>query len=170
MADSDALRARRARRHKAGDHRLCLPGRCDAAVEEPVTTSRDAVTPGSRGARLWQQMNAGAGLDPAHVVLLEEACRTADRLDKLESQLSGEDRAWLRLKVPDDGGEVEIVVDRLLAEARQQQLALKQLVAQIHAARTADDKPAGQPASTAGGGNLAFLRDAAARRRASPAG
>jgi hypothetical protein len=28
MADSDALRARRSRAHRAGIHELCLPGRC----------------------------------------------------------------------------------------------------------------------------------------------
>ena len=31
MADSDAVRARRARQHKMGDHSLCVPGRCELA-------------------------------------------------------------------------------------------------------------------------------------------
>ena len=35
MADSDALRTRRSRQHKAGDHALCLPGRCTVRSAAP---------------------------------------------------------------------------------------------------------------------------------------
>jgi hypothetical protein len=41
MADSGAERARRARRHKAGDHSLCSPGRCpELSQPEPANTVR----------------------------------------------------------------------------------------------------------------------------------
>jgi hypothetical protein len=33
MADSDGLRAKRARLHRSGDHSLCRPARCPAAGE-----------------------------------------------------------------------------------------------------------------------------------------
>lgn len=36
VADSGALRARRARAHRRGDHRLCDPARCASAAPVPV--------------------------------------------------------------------------------------------------------------------------------------
>lgn len=106
-------------------------------VTAPVT----AVTPGppglsTRGRRLWRQVvDDGPALRPAELVLLEEACRIADRLDRIESILSGSDEGWMRLRVSDDGTEVTVTVDRVLAEARQQQVALKGLLAELRASR-----------------------------------
>jgi hypothetical protein len=44
MADSDALRARRKRLHAAGDHGLCWPERCPAALalHQPLPEAPDA--------------------------------------------------------------------------------------------------------------------------------
>lgn len=166
-----AERQRRYKRHKAGDHSLCLSGRCDRAGEtpEPVTKSDgNAAAPrGPRGLRLWQEM-ASAGLGPAHRVLLEEACRIADRLDRLDAILDG--RAdWLRLDVGDDGSRVRVSVDGVLAEARQQATALRGLVAELRAALP---KAAGKAASTpkAGGGGLGDLNARIAARRGAAAG
>lgn len=94
----------------------------------------------TRGVTLWRDMN-GDTLPPAQRVLLEEACRIADRLDALDCLLTGDARSWVSLV--EDKGDPErqlVVIDRPLAEARQQATALKQLIAEI---RTAG---AGRPA------------------------
>jgi len=46
MADSDAVRARRARQHKQGDHSLCVPARCEfAGALAAAATPAAAVMP-----------------------------------------------------------------------------------------------------------------------------
>ena len=62
------------------------------------------------------------------LVLLEEACRIADRLDRLDGVLSGRD--FLRVGQDEDGDYV-LRVDSALSEARQQANVLKQLVAAL---------------------------------------
>jgi hypothetical protein len=99
---------------------------------------------GPRGARLWDEM-AGLRLSPAHVLLLERACRLADRLARLDEQLEGGD--WLRTvvgEVSEAGAvEVRVVLDRPLSECRQHEVALKLLVAEL--------RHAGRPATASGG-------------------
>jgi hypothetical protein len=106
-----------------------------------AASSRD-VTSVTRGERLWRDMK-GDGLDPAQRVLLEEACRIADRLDKLDRLLAGSAHDWVSLvESKGDPERQEVVIDRPLAEARQQATALKQLIAEIRAAGAA--KPTGR--------------------------
>ena len=158
-----AERQRRFRRHKAGDHRFCLPQSCELAGQAPVTPT--VTGPVTRGVTLWREMN-GDAMPPAQRVLLEEACRIADRLDQLDALLSGDARSWVRLV--EDQGDPErqyVVIDRPLAEARQQATALKQLIAEIRAAGApAKPVPAPMPQSTgkgvAGVTNLAGLAPA----------
>lgn len=159
MPDSPAERARRARRHKKGDHTLCDPARrCEALDQidlgpaEPAAASsvydveRDGLGPG--GQELWTAM-VGLGLPPGHRVLLNEACRIVDRLDRLDSALERK-KTWLRFETA-DGGELVIIVDNVLAEARQQASTLKALIAEI---RTALPKSASglSPTQPKGGG------------------
>jgi hypothetical protein len=87
----------------------------------------------------------GDQLPPAQQVLLEEACRITDRLDKLDALLVGDAEDWLALV--EDKGDPDrqiVVIDRPLAEARQQATALKQLLVEIRAAG------AGKPVSSGG--------------------
>ena len=101
------------------------------------------VTSVSRGERLWRDMNSD-DLAPGQRVLLEEACRIADRLDKLDRLLAGSAKDWISLVA--DRGDLErqiVVIDRPLSEACQQATALKQLIAEIRAATGA--KPGEQP-------------------------
>lgn len=136
MADSSAVRTRRARRHKAGDHSLCSPGRCPA-LEQPSELPRthpsdEAGTTnlGIRGQALWDAITAAWTPAPLHRELLVEACRLADRLDQLDSQLRG--HGWLRFRRSEDDPEtVFMVVDRALSEAREQQNTLKALVLEL---------------------------------------
>lgn len=162
MGASDAERARRSRRHRTGDHTLCDPERCDAAV-----------TIESRGQKLYREVSEGASLSPADLVLLEEAARITDRLDRLDAQLAGGE--WLRMHGRDDEAEVVVIVDKALTEARQQATALKQILAELRqsAAPTAGSGRARRVPASSGGttakgvGGLGDLtaRIAAGRRR-----
>lgn len=160
---------KRTKLHERGDHSKCLPG---AACKDPVDLDEaglndgrgDAprdVTPspknpvshrpppaglGPRGLRLWDEM-AGFKFGPHHVLVLERACRKADRLERMDAQLRG--REWVHLvEVPDSGGlVVQVVVDKLLSEVRQTEIALKLDVAELrHAGRPAAAGPAAPPA------------------------
>lgn len=86
-------------------------------------------------------------------MLLGEACRVIDRLDRLSDALNGRGRDWLKIEdefteivAGRDGGTkvtVKVVVDGLLSEGRQQQLALKTLLAQLGLAK-ATEKTSGE--------------------------
>lgn len=147
MADATAAeRQRRYRAHKRGDHSLCPPDRPDcAAVTSGETRNAVTVTPelGKRGRLLWTELAEGdAELRPGERVLVEEACRLADRLDVLDRLLRGDDDAWVRLhSVNEDGSIVKVVLNNALAEARQQQIALKQLLAELRQSRAGGTLP-----------------------------
>lgn len=134
MASAAAERQRRYRAHNKGDHSLCLPDRpCrtdarDVTSPVTVTVTRDEPT---RGRRLWDDMN-GDTLTGGRRVLLEEACRIADRLDRLDALLAGSAEDWLSfVETKGNPDRQEIVIDRPLAEARQQATALKQIIAEL---------------------------------------
>jgi hypothetical protein len=158
MADKPALRQRRYRLHKAGDHSLCVLGRCDS-VTPPVTRNTGSDLQertaglGPAGANLWSLMTGGKLLGPMQMVMLLEACRITDRLEKLDAQLRGADSEWLALAPADpEGTAVVVIVDRALAEARQQAATLKGLLAEIRQAGRTGTKPAsgtGAPAAPA---------------------
>ena len=92
---------------------------------------------GTRGAALFSQVAEGVKIElsPLHAALLVEACRIADRLDRLDAQLAG--GVFLDVETS-DRGVVEVVVDKGLAEARQQALAMKQIVSEIRQAAPAE--------------------------------
>lgn len=106
---------------------------------------------------MWAQLVDEGSPGPAEKVLIEEICRCTDRLDRLDAILGGRDRAWLTLEVPDDGTEITVMVDKCLAEARQQQLALKQMLSEL---RQMAGKDAAMPAQEVS------LRDQLAAQRA----
>ncbi|WP_330438807.1 hypothetical protein OHB44_27950 [Micromonospora sp. NBC_00821] len=136
MGLSAAERQKRYRAHKRGDHTLCDPDRdCRddvLPVPSPVTgVTRNASRLGVRGQRLWDDMG-GAAVDGGRRVVLEEACRIADRLDGLHRLLDGDAQDWLDIvDAKGNPDRQELVIDRLLAEARQQATVLKQLVAEL---------------------------------------
>lgn len=107
-----------------------------------------------RGAQLWQELDAaGRTSDPAARVLSEEACRLADRLERLDAILRGEAHEWLRVDTQD--GTSVLVVDKALSEARQQAIALKTILAELR------QREAHAPAKPTGG-----ALDELAQRRA----
>lgn len=101
---------------------------------EPAASPPPGVDPprglGERGRRLWRQSKP-AHLPPAQRLLLEEACRIADRLERLDAILRGDERDWMRFQPDITGTVVRVVVDSVLAESRQQALALKALVSEL---------------------------------------
>lgn len=103
------------------------------SIERVVTVGRPRVELGTRGRRLWNELHKQVTPGPAETVLIEEACRIADRLDQLDGQLRGRGE-WLRLEADEDRDELVMVVDRGLAEARQQAATLKSLIAEIRQA------------------------------------
>lgn len=190
MGLSPAERQRRSRAHKKGDHSLCDPSRCadvtPAVTEVAGPDVTEVVTApvleelAGRGRRLYREVIAEQpDLGPRQRVVLEEAARTADRLEQLDRILRGDERVWARILVPDSGTEMELVVDKTLAEARAQQASLARLLSELrHSLAPAEASPAvpgpppaagdGQPVK-AGGGKLVDLRAriAAARTAAS---
>jgi hypothetical protein len=120
---------------------------------------------GRRGQALWDECTSGQEFDAAGRVLLEEACRIADRLDRLEALIAGDDREWARIEftVRGDRKEVRLVFDDALAEARQQANALRQIVTTLRLGTVTDKKT----------GELSALDQLAAKRssrRSSSAG
>lgn len=67
-------------------------------------------------------------------ILIVEACRMADRLERFDALLSGERAEWMRLKVGADV--VEVQVDKVLQEARQCATVFRHYLADIHRVRS----------------------------------
>ncbi|MEU4590054.1 hypothetical protein [Micromonospora aurantiaca (nom. illeg.)] len=122
--------------------RDAVTGTDDRDTDQP-TSSEDAPELGLRGRRLWQEVTAGGpALKPAERVLLEEACRAADRLDVLDRILRGDEDSWMRLhSANEDGSIVKVVLNNALAEVRQQQVALKALLAELRTSQAGGAAP-----------------------------
>lgn len=153
-------------RSRPADQRLCrdcqkvtgIPQRPLLTAPAPLEAPSERFGP--RAARLWAEMATDrAKMTPPEVVLLEEACRLADRLDRLDDFLAGRSDVWLRFHARnEDGSIVRVVVDRALTEVRQQQDTFRGMVADLlkktGAAKEAPEEPKGS------------ILDELARRRA----
>ena len=60
-----------------------------------------------RGAALWQDMGGSWEQEPGARLLLHEACRLADRMEKLDRILRGDVDTWVSIELPRDGSEDE---------------------------------------------------------------
>jgi hypothetical protein len=76
-----------------------------------------------------------------------EADRIKGRLDQLHASLAGDQDAWLSIQMRMPETVAEVVVDKLLGEARQQALALATIVKALDGttASEAPAKPAADP-------------------------
>lgn len=73
--------------------------------------------------------------DPYSItIMVTEAGRVADRLEKLDALLTGKRSAWMHVRVSRDQV-LEVRVDNALGEARQQTAVLVRLLHQIHRQR-----------------------------------
>jgi hypothetical protein len=113
-------------------------------------------------------MTASAALTPAHLVLLEEACRLADRLDWLNSIVL----RWVSGVNADDedDGPKSADIQGLLAESRQQATALRGLVAEIRQGLKGSASSSPAAAESSGGSGVTDLSKRIAERRAKAQG
>ncbi|MBB5167215.1 hypothetical protein HNP02_007204 [Mycobacterium sp. AZCC_0083] len=101
------------------------------------------------GEQLWTQVTESSTFDPAGYFILAEACRTADVIERLSGMYNSNSTVWVALAdeavqvaMTETGGqavEINLSVNPVLAEARQQRLALRQLLAQLKLGKTEDD-------------------------------
>jgi hypothetical protein len=93
---------------------------------------------GVRGSALWDVLTSEKTWDAAGSVLLGEACRTVDRLEKLDQLLRREIGAWAEIVEDFDHGrrEIHLEIDDALAESRQQQGSLLQLLTKLGLGRS----------------------------------
>lgn len=106
----------------------------DASIDVPAKLVRF----GPRGADLWRAMVEQLP-GPLHQDLLIEACRLADRCDRLDALLRGERASWAVLQLGDISEntgalEITVVVSSIVVEARNSATALKALVAELRQA------------------------------------
>lgn len=106
-----------------------------------------------RGRALWAELVCDPEVPASRKVLAGEACRLADRLDRLDMLLSGDVESWASLTHKLLTQDYELKIDGAAAEARQAAAALRQILSQLAADST----------SKASGGSLA---DELAARRA----
>ncbi len=127
-----------------------------------MVTQRHSVpdTLGVRGARLWRELTSWHEFGPAHLAIVEEACRLADRLDRLHGLLAGDTAAWATLNLDETGTEVTVVVSSVLTEARLHATALRGLVTELRQASRGEEAPAG-----GGADPVAALVDEVAAKR-----
>lgn len=96
-----------------------------------------SITPGQR---LTEDLSESG--DPYAIsVMIIEAARIADRLENLDSIISGDDDRWARLMAGRDEV-VEVRIDSALSEARQQATVLRHLIGEIRRQRS--QMPAGE--------------------------
>ena len=67
-------------------------------------------------------------MSAAEVVLLDEACRLIDRLDRFDELLAGDREAWASVKWPYEGEPAELIVNSVLSEARAHTAELRQVL------------------------------------------
>lgn len=91
---------------------------------------------------MWDAL--APGLDTARRVLLDEACRLADRLDELDRMLTGDAETWAYVREGrGDDDPLQLVINSAMSEARMTATALRQIVTELSPrADAADAAPA----------------------------
>lgn len=91
----------------------------------------------AQGRALWDQVLQEYELNPAGLVLLGEACRTVDRLERLAAALSSRSTLWFEVEESlesqgmDGAPEFNVVVNGMVGEARQLQAALRSTLKEL---------------------------------------
>jgi hypothetical protein len=85
---------------------------------------------GPRGSALWSA-TADEVVGERGLLLLLEACRIADRLERLDEILRGEREVWATLVHNLRTEDYELRIDSALVEARQQANVLRQLIVSL---------------------------------------
>lgn len=98
-----------------------------------------------RGEALWDSVTAERDFDAAGYALLEDACRTADIIARLDDMLGMDEAEWINI-VEDALGKSDrekrliLNVRPLLGEIRQQRLALNRLLNQLGIAHISSEQ------------------------------
>lgn len=128
----------------------------------------------ARGRRMWTESLTTWSLTPAHLVLLEEACRVADRCELLD-RLIRKALKTPRRPVDDSGADSDGSggITGLMAESRAQQTVLKGLLLELRqgtrlSAASADPAVPDTSGTTAGGSGVSDLSARIAARRNRP--
>ena len=87
-------------------------------------------------------MTTDADLDAGAMLLLVEACRIKDRLDRFAALLDGDGEIWARVRNYDSDRTSELLIDSALTEARMHAGQLRQLLSSI---APSDSKPQEEP-------------------------
>lgn len=125
-----------------------------AAVLVDGPDATDCGTDGDRpaylkqqGRALWDEITAAYDLDAGAKVILGEACRMRDRLERFSAALSIESTLWFELGDPEEmrTGDVQmqVVVNSMVGEARQMQAAVATALAKIGVLKQAAAKATG---------------------------
>lgn len=99
------------------------------------------------GRRMWDEVNGAYELDAVGRVLLAEACRLKDRLERFSAALSAESTLWFELgdveELADGTPQVQVVVNSMVSEARQTQAALAVALGKLGVLKPAEAKGSG---------------------------
>ena len=93
-----------------------------------MATSRKKLGPSRSDTLRDEVIEAKPDLNPGDRVLLDEACRLVDRLDRFEALLAGEAESWATIRDFDYDRHSELVVSSLVSESRQHTSELRQIV------------------------------------------
>lgn len=87
---------------------------------------------GARGSALWRSLGGDTTTDGARAVLIAEAARMADQLEKLDQIIAGDDATWLQLDIP-EGRPIKLVIpiQAAIAERRQSLTVFRHVLAQL---------------------------------------
>lgn len=122
------------------------------------------------GLKLWDAITGDHELDATQLVQLEEACRAKDRLDRLDSLLTGDLDAWLSIQDFEDGRPSTLVISSALTQANATANLMKQLLAALRLPDPQTGKKpqyrgarGAQKPSVAGGAKVSSIERARAR-------
>lgn len=106
------------------------------------------------GRQLWEKVTESTGFDHAGYYILAEACRTADIIERLSGMLNSNSTEWVQISEDavqyamvegENVATVNLVVNPIMGEIRQQRMAFRTLMAQLKLgqaeAATEDDDP-----------------------------
>lgn len=99
----------------------------------------------ARGRKLWRDVTGERKWDSAGLVLIGEACRLVDRLEKLDGLLRGDVDQWAKIVDEYKGRDREVYldIDASLTEARQMQTALLGVLTKLGLGKSESAKKAG---------------------------
>lgn len=99
------------------------------------------------GRKMWDELHEQYAFDPASEVLLTEACRLKDRLERFAAALSSNKTLWFELGEVEEtlAGErqVSVVINTMVSEARQTQASLAQTLTKLGVLTPGEKKKSG---------------------------